>query len=154
MTCLPPQPFYDALTRFGVTPAQLAQPDLGLRFDNDPTRLHWTDQVRHQGDLAPAFACMVSSDVRAALAAGDADTTLRELLVAQATYGHRAGYQTSRYDRAVTVDPAQQPLLAALQAFYEHPPLAGAPAASLPPWSERADAAAEAVNRFLSLIHI
>lgn len=148
MTCLPPQPFYDALTRFGVTPAQLAQPDLGLRFDNDPTRLHWTDQVRHQGDLAPAFACMVSSDVRAALATGDTDTTLRELLVAQATYGHRAGYQTSRYDRAVTVDPAGQPLLAALQAFYEHPPVAGAPAATLPPWSERADAVADEARRF------
>src|SRR5213078_908967 len=65
--CKLPQPFYDALAGFSVTPQQLALPDWGLTFSADPNRFHWTDEIRHQGDLAPDFACMVAADVQAAI---------------------------------------------------------------------------------------
>src|SRR5689334_2733444 len=56
-TCKLPQSFYDALTSFSVTPQDLKMPDWGVAFANEPNRLHWTDELRHQGDLAPDFAC-------------------------------------------------------------------------------------------------
>jgi hypothetical protein len=135
MDCPLPQAFYDGLNRFSVTPQQLTQPDIGLTSANDINRLHWTDEIRHQGDLAPDFACMVASDARAAVALGDSDTTVRELLVAEGIYENRDAYQVSRYDRAVTVDASAQPLLAALQQFYTHAPYPGDTRPAFPDWS-------------------
>jgi hypothetical protein len=119
--CPLPQALYDGLKAVSVTPAQLTMPDIGLTFATDVNRFHWTDVIRHQGDLAPNFACMVKKDVEAAVALGDSDTTVRELLVAQGIYGNRDAYQVNRYDRAISVDASAQPLLTALQQFYGHP---------------------------------
>src|SRR5438552_2120385 len=71
MACPLPRPFYDALTSLAITPQELAQPDLLISFASDPNRLHWTDDLRRQGDLVPHFGCMVAADVEAALALGD-----------------------------------------------------------------------------------
>src|SRR5262249_7749152 len=116
-----------------LAPSDLTMPDFGLTFANDPNRFHWTDDVRRQGDLAPELACMVASDVKTAVAFGDSDTTVREVLVAQGTYGNRDAYQVSRYDRALTVDPGAHPLLAALETWYGHAQYPG-DAASFDPW--------------------
>src|SRR5579863_1001901 len=61
--CPLPQAFYDGMTASNVTSGQLTVPDFGLTFNNDPNRMHWTDDVRHQADLAPQLACMVENDV-------------------------------------------------------------------------------------------
>lgn len=143
--CTPPKPFYDGLTAAGLTPPQLTQPDFGITFNTDVNRLHWTDEIRRQGDLAPRFACMAAATVEAALAGGDSDVRVRELLVAQGIFGDRAAYQASRYDRAFTVDATARPLLAALEQYYRHPRVAGDPAPALPPWESVADGVAAQV---------
>lgn len=114
----PPAVFYDTLEALGVEPDQLNYPDAGADFDVIPTRLAWTDQIRHQGDLAPVFAHMVGEDVEAAVAAAD---PLVELLVAQHVYNGRHDYAVSRYDLRVEVDPEAEPLVSALRALIEHP---------------------------------
>lgn len=124
-SCPLPQAFYDGLAASQVATNAFALPDFGLTFAKDPNRLHWTDEVRNQGDLAPELACMVSSDVKAAVVLGDSDKTVRELLVAQGIYGNRDAYQVSRYDRAITVDASAQPLFAALKTWYGHAQYSG-----------------------------
>ena len=87
---------------------------------------------------------MVESDVEAAVAMGDTDTTIRELLVAQGIYGNRTAYTVSRYDQAITVDASAQPLVAALQQFYSHPQYPGDTSAPPPSWdSQQASVAAQ-----------
>ena len=122
---LPPQ-FYDALDTLGVTLPDLGFPDAGSTYMNTPTRLHWTNTLRHEGETPPTFAQMAAEDVEAALATEAQDTRVRELLVAQLGYNTRDEFVTSRYDRAYsTEDDLEQPLLAALQAYYEHDPVEG-----------------------------
>lgn len=142
-----PDEFGAALDELSLTPSDLEFPDLGLTFDYDPTRLHWTDLVRHQGDLAPGFGSMVISDVETALSLADPAASARELLVAQGTYGQREGFVASRFDKAITVLAEGQPLLDALKAFYLHAPvIGGAPAAT--PWEALEPSVAEQVSRF------
>ncbi len=131
-----PQAFYTALDRLGVAPADLSYPDAGADFDEIPTRIHWTDTLRHQGDLGPTFAAMVAQDVEAALAWPEPDEVVRELLVAQYTYQDRDAFVTSRYDERFEALDDDAPLLAALRAFYEHAPVEGNPDAPTAPWSE------------------
>ncbi len=147
-SCPLPKAFYDGLTSASVTTQQLNMPNIGLTMANDVNRLHWSDEIRGQAALAPQLACMVASDVRTAVALGDTDTTVRELLVAQGIYGNRTQYQVSRYDRAIAVDAAAQPLLAALQQFYTHPMYAGDTRAPFPDWSDQAASVAAQVATF------
>jgi hypothetical protein len=118
-----PAEFYAALDTLGIAPRDLFFPDAGATFSAIPTRLHWTDTLRHQGDLAPVFAHMVAEDVEAAVAAGPEESA-RELLVAQYTYNDRDAFVTSRYDRKITAD-SDTALLDALRAFYQHAPVQG-----------------------------
>jgi hypothetical protein len=142
-----PDEFGAALEELSLSPSDLVFPDLGLTFAADPTRLHWTDLVRHQGDLAPGFGSMVMSDVEAALTLADPAASARELLVAQGTYGLRDGFVASRFDKAITVLAEGQPLLDALKAFYLHAPVVGgAPATT--PWETLEPGVAEQVSRF------
>ncbi len=132
---LPPA-FDDALRALNVTPASLNFPDLGLTFARDPTRLHWTDAVRHQGAIAPRFGYMVIADVEAALAVTNPDERARELLVAQGIYQNRMAYVVSRYDRAISVASTGQPLLEALRAYVAHAPVLPGGASPTPSWPE------------------
>jgi hypothetical protein len=142
-----PAEFGAALDELSLTPSDLSFPDLGLTFDYDPTRLHWTDLVRHQGDLAPGFGSMVITDVETALSLADPAASARDLLVAQGTYGLRDGFVASRFDKAITVAAEGQPLLDALKAFYLHAPvIGGAPAAT--PWETIEPGVADQVSRF------
>jgi len=120
-----PQQFYDALDALGLDPSDLTYPDASSYFDNTPTRLHWTDTVRHDGQQAPTFGYMASEQVQAALAAEPVELRLRELLVAQYVFNDRDDFVVSRYDEQIAVDDADKPLLAALEAYYAHPPVAG-----------------------------
>jgi len=119
-----PDEFYAALDTLGLTPEELFFPDAGSTFSTIPTRLHWTDTLRHQGDLAAIFAHMVAEDVEAAVAGADPDARARELLVAQYAYNDRDEFVTSRYDRAFVAE-SETALLDALRAFYEHAPVEG-----------------------------
>lgn len=138
-----PDEFYAALATMGITPAELFFPDAGATFSAIPTRVRWTDTLRHQGDLAAVFAHMVAEDVEAAIASSDPDTRARELLVAQHTYNERDDLVTSRYDRAYVLDSATT-LLDALRAFYEHAPVEGDPEVPSAAWADlSADVAAQ-----------
>jgi hypothetical protein len=131
-----PAEFYDALDTLGLEPPELAYPDASSTFATTPTRLHWTDTVRHDGQQAPTFGYMATQDVRAALDTDQPELRLRELLVAQYTYGDRDAFVISRYDEQIAVDDAQRPLLAALEAYYEHAPVAGSPWTPAASWSD------------------
>ena len=133
----PPQEFYDALDAMGVPVSKLTWPDLGWVYEIDPSRLHWTDTIRHQGDRAPVFAAMVIEDVEAALALDSSPAGGRELLAAMGTYNARDAYRTSRYDRAITVE-GPTPLMDALKVFYQTPTADGGAGTDLPPWEEQA----------------
>lgn len=148
--CPLPRAYRDAIATSGLAPAQLAMPDLGLTFAVDPQRLHWTDEVRAAGDTAPSFACMVESDVENAIALGDGDTTVRELIAAQGLYGNRDSYALSRYDRAFAVDPSasSSALVGALKQFYERAPVDGDPSPPLAPWPDLQDDVAAQVATF------
>jgi hypothetical protein len=143
--CPLPPAFSAGLKSSSVATSELTMPDIGLTFQNDVNRFHWTDEVRHQGDLAPDLACMVAHDVEAAVALGDSDTTLRELLVAQGIYGHRDAYVVNRYDRAITVDASADPLVTALAQFYARPRYDGDTRPPFPAWADRKDAVAAQV---------
>src|SRR6185436_7436965 len=127
-----PAEFDAALAELSLTPSDLNFPDIGLTFAKDPTRLHWTDLVRHQGDLAPGFGSMVVTDVETAMKVADPAASARDLLVAQGTYGLRDGFVASRFDKAITVAAEGQPLLEALKAFYVHAPVPGGAAVEAP----------------------
>jgi hypothetical protein len=142
-----PAEFGAALAELSLTPNDLDFPDLGLTFDKDPTRLHWTDLVRHQGDLAPGFGSMIVADIEAAMKVADPAAQARDLLVAQGTYAARDGFVTSRFDKAITVVAEGQPLLEALRAFYVHAPVPGG-AAMAAPWESVEPAVAEQVSHF------
>lgn len=131
---LPPA-FDTALQSMNVAPASLNFPDIGLTYARDPTRLHWTDEVRHQGATAPRFGYMVINDVQTALALGDTAERARDLLVAQAIYQERSAYMVNRYDRAITVAASGQPLLDALRAYVAHPPVLEGGAMPTPDWA-------------------
>ncbi len=137
-----PQIFYETLAALEVEPEELDYPDAGADFDLIPTRLAWTDQIRHRGDLAPVFAHMVGEDVEAAAASA---SPLVELLVAQNTYNDRHDYRTSRYDLRVEADPAAEPLVAALRALIEHPPPADHPDPPDLSWDQLEDEVREQV---------
>lgn len=142
---LPPE-FYAALDAQSVLPEDLSFPDNGLIFEQDSTRLHWTDRVRHAGTLAPDLATMAAADVAAALAQTDPAVSARELLVAQGMYGQREDFVVSRFDEAITVATDGQPLLAALEAFYKHVGVEGAKPLSTT-WADvKDDAAAQAAK--------
>jgi len=144
-----PAQFYAALDALGLQTTDLEYPDAGSTFDNTPTRLHWTDTLRHDGERAPTFAHMAGEDAEAALSAAQPDARIRELLVAQYGYNDRDEFVTSRYDRRYELDPEdEQPLLAALQAYYEHNPVEGHPDPPTTPWSELEVDKAEDVARF------
>ncbi len=144
-----PGAFYDGLDALGVGLEDLNYPDAGSTFDNTETRLHWTDTLRHDGERAPTFAHMVAEDVEGALAMGDDDGRLRDLLVAQYTYNDRDDYVTSRYDRQyVLAEGDDQPLLTALQVWYEHEPVAGHPDPPAESWAEIAEGVTDDVRDF------
>jgi hypothetical protein len=130
-----PEAFYTALDTLGVAPEDLSFPDAGATFSVIPTRLRWTDTLRHQGDLAPTFAFMVGEDVEAAVSKGDADRA-RGLLAAESTYNDRDTLARVDYDERITALDAADPLLWALQAFYEHAPVEGNPDVPSAAWSE------------------
>ncbi|MBN1336042.1 MAG: hypothetical protein JXB39_08790 [Deltaproteobacteria bacterium] len=143
-----PQAFYDALDTLGVLPEDLTYPDAGATFEEIPTRMHWTDTLRHQGDQGPAFGFMVAEDVEAALLWPEPDEVLRELLVAQYTYQDRDAFVTSRYDERFEALDEADPLLAALRAFYEHAPVEGHPEAPTASWTEIEASVAERIAAF------
>jgi hypothetical protein len=131
-----PQQFYDALDTMGIDPAELTYPDASSTFSNTPTRLHWTDTVRHDAQTGPTFGHMAAEDVKAALAADPPETLLRELLVAEYVYNDRDAFTISRYDEKIAVDDPAKPLLAALRAYYEHAPVPGSPWSPSASWEE------------------
>ncbi len=142
-----PKPFYAALDEMKVAPADLRYPDIGLTFASDTTRLHWTDAVRHKGDLAPGFASMVAADVEAAVANPDPARSARDLLVAEGVYGQRDAYLASRFDQAISVTAGGRPLVDALEAFYTHAPVAGG-AVPEAAWADVEPLVAEQAARF------
>jgi len=119
-----PDEWYQALEAMGLDLDRLAMPDLGLTADWDLSRLHWTDTIRHEGQLAPTFAYMVIEDIEAALGATDV-TVARELLVALNTYNTRDSFIESRFDKAISLVPQEGVLLAALHDFCIRPAVAG-----------------------------
>jgi len=131
-----PQQFYDALDTLGLAPEDLTYPDASSTFANTPTRLHWTDMVRHDAQTGPTFGHMAAEDVQTALAADPPETLLRELLVMEYIYQDRDAFTISRYDERIVVDDAEKPLLAALKAYYEHAPVEGAPWSPSQSWEE------------------
>ena len=140
-----PTAFGDALRESGVTEAQLSFPDIGLTFQREPTRLHWTDTLRHSGKNVPTFGYMAAADVEAALSIADPAAAARELLSAASTYANRDRFERTRYDRAILTTTAGQPLLDALYAFYNRPRPAGDPGPALPPWDDVKDGVAAQV---------
>jgi len=130
-----PVEFYDALDAMGLPLTRLDFPDAGSTYATTPTRLHWTDTLRHQGDTAPRFAYMVAGDVEEALA-GPADQVGREILSAQHTYDVREEFTTVRFDERYVMRDVDGPLVEALRAFYEHAPVEGHPSPPTRPWSE------------------
>jgi hypothetical protein len=139
-----PDVVYDALDAMGLDPATLSYPDAGATFRAIPTRLHWTDTLRHEGLSGPTFAHMVAEDVRTALAA-EPSRVLREMIAAQSTYLVRDSFVTTRYDERVTALDAEDPLLAALRAFYEHAPVEGNTRVPEESWAEIEDEVAAQV---------
>ena len=131
-----PAEFYDALDALGVDPSDLFYPDANSTYLTTPTRLHWTDTLRHDGQTAPVFGHMVGEDAAAALAAVEPDRRLRELLVAQYTYEQRDAFVTRRYDEQVELAASDEPLLTALRAFFEHDPVEGNPDLPEETWEE------------------
>ncbi len=119
-----PDEWYEALDQMGLELDRLAMPDLGLTADWDFSRLHWTDTIRHQGQLAPTFAYMVIEDVAAAFEAPDT-TVARELLVVLNTYNTRDSFLESRFDRAISVLSQEGVLLEALHTFCTRAPMVG-----------------------------
>ena len=57
------------------------------------------------------------------------------MLVAMSTYQSRDKFQSTSYDRAITVAGSAAPLLDALGRFYTRPAVTGNPAPELPPWA-------------------
>src|SRR5262249_48949882 len=138
---------WGALRQLKMSAKDLDFPDIGLTAAKDPTRLHWTDTVRHEATLAPVFGAMVAADVEAARTLGESDKAARELLAAQSTYQHRDAFPLTRYDRAIHVATEGQPLLDALRQFYEHPPVEGDPTPAGPAWEDiEADVATQVAN--------
>ncbi|MBM4352200.1 MAG: hypothetical protein FJ109_00145 [Deltaproteobacteria bacterium] len=119
-----PDEWYGALESMGLALDKLFMPDIGLTADWDFSRLHWTDTIRHQGQLAPTFAYMVIEDVNDAFDADDV-TLARELLVAQNTYNTRDSFVVSRFDKAVTLLSEDGVLMEALHQFCIRPGVAG-----------------------------
>jgi len=145
---LPPQ-YHDALDALGLDPADLFYPDAGSEYDNTPTRLHWTDTLRHEGDRAPTFGHMAGERVQAALAAAP-EAVVRELLVAQSAFNAREDFVATRFDRRYVLDDEEddQPLLTAIQAWYEHAPVDGDPEVPTETWEDIADDTAGDVDDF------
>ncbi len=130
-----PDEFYAALDAMGLPVSRLNFPDAGSTYETIPTRLHWTDTLRHEGDTAPTFAYMVAGDVEAALGEPE-DQVLRELLAAQHAYNVREAFTTVRFDERYVMRDVDGPLLAALRAFYEHDPVPGHPSPPTRAWDE------------------
>ena len=128
-----PDEFYAALETLGLPVTRLDFPDAGSTYETTPTRLHWTDTLRHEGDTAPTFAYMVAGDVEAALGEPEG-AILRELLVAQHTYNVREAFTTVRFDERYVMRDVDGPLVAALRAFYEHEPVEGHPSPPTAAW--------------------
>jgi hypothetical protein len=143
---LPPE-LYDALEMLDLEPTDLFYPDAGATFDAIPTRLDWTDTLRHQGDLAPIFGAMVAEQVEAALAQ-DEGLEVRELLVAQQTFNVRDELALSRFDRRITLDAPESPLLEAVRLFLDRQPVEGHPSPPSTPWAELEPGLAEQIDRF------
>jgi len=131
-----PAEFAAALKTLGLDSKRLTFPDLGLTFAKDPTRLHWTDTIRHAGDTAPSLGYMVVEDVTAAVAAGDSDTLTRELLGLQHAYISRDNFSQLRYDRLIDLSARASPLMYALERFYKHKPVAGHPSPPTKTWDQ------------------
>jgi len=142
-----PKEYFAAVTEVGLKTSDLTFPDLGLTFDKEPTRLHWTDEIRHDGSIAPVFAAMAADEVKKAVALGDSATTARELIATQGMFGDRDKYVLRRFDRKISV-PVKGGLLAALRTYYEHARVAGDPNPDLAPWSDLEASVAEQVDRF------
>lgn len=130
-----PEAFYDALGVLGVDAGDFNYPDAGATFAAIPTRLHWTDTLRHQGDTAPLFAFMIGDEVESALAA-EQRLVLRDLIAAQSIFITRDSFLGLRYDEKITALDEDEPLLAALRAFYEHAPVDGATNLPKASWGE------------------
>lgn len=143
-----PAAFFDALETLGLETSDLNYPDAGATFDEIPTRLHWTDTLRHDGQTAPVFAHMVAADVQTALADPAGDRRVPELLAAQHTYNDRVGYRIRRYDERFELLDADEPLLAALRAYYEHDPVEGSPEPPEESWEEIEADVADDVDDF------
>jgi hypothetical protein len=143
-----PTEFYDALDTLGIDPVDLFYPDAGSTYESTPTRLPWTDTIRHQGDTAPTFAFMVVEQVEAALAASDPETRARELLAAQHVFNDRDHLAITRFDRQSAPIDQDAPLLEALRAFYEHAAVEGHPSPPAAPWSEVAPGLAARIEAF------
>ncbi|MBW2261843.1 MAG: hypothetical protein JRG91_07710 [Deltaproteobacteria bacterium] len=142
-----PDEFYAALETMGLPVSRLDFPDAGSTYETTPTRLHWTDTLRHEGDTAPTFAYMVAGDVESALGEPD-DQILRELLAAQHGYNVREAFTTVRFDERYVMRDVDGPLLAALRAFYEHDPVQGHPSPPTRAWEEIESGLAEQAGAF------
>jgi hypothetical protein len=143
-TLAPPSAFYHGLDVLGLTVDDLSWTDGGATFRSDHTRLHWVDQVRHQGDLGPVLAGMAAGDVRLAVAADDGER-LPELLSAAYGYLDRDEFVSRHYDEPVTALDDEDPLLAALEAAYTHAPVEGGTPMEAP-WEDVRDAVASQIQ--------
>ncbi len=131
-----PAAFNDALKAMGLDRSRLTFPDLGLTKAKDPTRLHWTDTIRHAGDRAPTLGYMVIEDVTAAVTPGDSDTTARELLGLMHAYNSTDAFRQLRYDRRIDLSKQASPLMYALEQFYKHKPVEGHPSPPTKSWAQ------------------
>ncbi len=130
-----PDEFYAALDTLGLTPDDLGYPDAGATWYQIPTRLKWTDTLRHQGDTAPVFAHMVGEAVESALAAEDG-LQARELLVAAHLFNGRSRFDEVRFDERFEVLDPEEPLVAAIAAWYARS-VEGDPELPEKTWEER-----------------
>ncbi len=131
-----PSAFDNALKTLGLDRSRLTFSDHGLTFSKDPTRLHWTDTIRHAGHKAPTLGYMIAEEVTATLALGEGDTLARELLGLQHAFITRDAFVQLRYDRQVDLSSQTAPLMAALEQFYKQKPVEGHPAPPTESWNQ------------------
>ncbi len=134
-SCPLPQAFYDGLGRVEHRPRRSSHSGLRahLRQRPEPHALDRRHPSTRPTSLPSSLAWSRVTSRRLSRS-GDTDTTVRELLVAQGIYGNRSAYVVSRYDQAITVDAAAQPLLAALQQWYNAPDVPGRHERPPPSW--------------------
>lgn len=135
-----PAAFDAALTALSLDRSRLTFPDLGFTKAKDPTRLHWTDTIRHAGHRAPTLGYMAAEGVTAVVGTGDRDTTARELVGLMHAFNSTDAFQRLRYDQKIDLSDRTAPLMYALEQYYSQKPVEGHPSPPTKTWAQVAAA--------------